>query len=268
MTLRDRLFSSAWQPLTPRGVAAFSRASLTRVLLVQSCVALFAAGTVVWFLSHSWFPVVREAIQQLPAEGEIRRGELVWRGDSPKRLAANSFLSFSVDLWRDGAPSREAHVAVEFGRKDVRVHSLFGYAASRYPDAVIEFNRPGMQPWWGAWEPWLLVAAAVATVAGLMASWWLLGTAYAVVVWLTALYANRELRWSGCWKLAAAAMMPGTLIMTLGVFAYGLGFVDLIRLAVVFAVHWLTEWIYLFVSPFFLPPDSEPGKQKRNPFAG
>lgn len=268
MTLKNRLFSSAWQPLTPRGVAAFSRASLPQVLLVQLVVALFAAAAVVWFLSHGWFPVVREAIQQLPAEGEIRRGEFVWRGDSPKRLSANSFLSFSVDLWRDGTPSREAHMAVEFGRKDVRIHSLFGYAEVQYPAVMIEFNRPGLQPWWGAWEPWLLAAAAVATVAGLMASWWLLGTAYSVVAWLAALYSNRELSWGAGWKLAAAALMPGALMMTLGIIAYGLGFIDLIRLALVFGIHWLPGWIYLFVSPFFLPRDPTAAKQKRNPFAG
>ena len=35
----------AWQPITPRGVAAFARASWGRVLLAQFLCALAAAGT-------------------------------------------------------------------------------------------------------------------------------------------------------------------------------------------------------------------------------
>ena len=35
----------AWEPLTPRGVAAFARARLGRLLLVQFIAALLASGT-------------------------------------------------------------------------------------------------------------------------------------------------------------------------------------------------------------------------------
>ena len=73
----------AWQPLTVRGVAAFARASLGRLLLVQFIVALLAAGTVVWFLHKAWFPTIGEAIRQLPPQGEIRSGRLDWQGPTP-----------------------------------------------------------------------------------------------------------------------------------------------------------------------------------------
>ena len=71
----------AWEPLTPRGVAAFARAKLGRLLLVQFIVALLAAASVVWFLDDGCFPTISEAIQQLPADGEIRSGKLDWHGD-------------------------------------------------------------------------------------------------------------------------------------------------------------------------------------------
>src|SRR5438128_2088943 len=90
--------SIAWQPLTPRGVAAFARASLGRLLLVQFCIALFTEATTVWFLQNAWYPVITKAIDQLPAQGEIRSGQLDWRGDSPMPLADNSFLALAVDL--------------------------------------------------------------------------------------------------------------------------------------------------------------------------
>ena len=83
MSASDHKVQIAWQPLTARGVAAFARASLGRLLLVQLIVALLAAGTVVWFLQGCWFPTIGEAIRALPAQGELRAGKLDWKGTSP-----------------------------------------------------------------------------------------------------------------------------------------------------------------------------------------
>ena len=80
MNASDDKAQFAWQPLTVRGVAAFASATLGRLLLVQFIVALLAAGTVVWFLHRAWFPMIGEAIRQLPPQGEIRSGRLDWPG--------------------------------------------------------------------------------------------------------------------------------------------------------------------------------------------
>src|SRR5258708_5871260 len=88
----------AWQPLTPRGVAAFVETSFGRVFLVELFFALLAAASVIWFLHDDWFPTVREAISNLPQRGEIRRGLLNWHEDSPTLLASSRFLSLVVDL--------------------------------------------------------------------------------------------------------------------------------------------------------------------------
>jgi len=53
----------AWEPLTPRGVAAFARAKLGRLLLVQFIVALVAAASVGWFFDDGCFPTITAAIQ-------------------------------------------------------------------------------------------------------------------------------------------------------------------------------------------------------------
>src|SRR5262249_43556347 len=86
----------AWQPLTFRGVAAFARASFSRVLLVQFIVALLAAGAVVWFLRTAWFPTVRTAITQLPNEGQISHRELRVPRRPVLPLAESRFLSISL----------------------------------------------------------------------------------------------------------------------------------------------------------------------------
>src|SRR5262245_8968620 len=122
----DERTHSAWLPLTPRGVAAFARASLGRLLLVEFIFALIAAAVVIWFLQETWCPSVRQAIRRLPVEGTIRRGHLTWRGDSPANLAGNQFLNLTVDLWHEGGVGNESHLSLEFGRSDIRVRSLLG----------------------------------------------------------------------------------------------------------------------------------------------
>src|SRR5882672_7981748 len=78
--------SFAWQPLTPRGVAAFARTTFGRLLLVEFVVALIVTGTVVWFVVVAWFPTVRAAIRRLPEQGAIRQGELNSPRTAPEPL--------------------------------------------------------------------------------------------------------------------------------------------------------------------------------------
>lgn len=260
--------TSAWQPLTPHGVAAFARASLLRLLLVEFVVAVLAAAAVIWFLHDVWFPSVREAIRQLPAASEIRQGKLAWRGDSPIYLAGDRFLAIVVDLNHEAEVGREADLSVEFGQREWRIYSLLGYASVNYPaDRVVAFNQAELEPWWGAWEPAILAGTGTLVVLGLMAVWALLAAVHLPGALLVAFFANRELSWAGAWRLASAALMPGALLMTLGVLLYGLSALDLVRLGMCVAVHFVAGWIYLFISPLFLPRHPSVQSLKGNPFA-
>jgi hypothetical protein len=257
----------AWQPLTTRGVAAFARASLGRLLLVQFIVALIAAGSVVWFLHQAWFPAIGDAIRQLPPQGELRSGRLNWQGATPSRLAEGRFLAFVVDLDHTGTARSPAHVQVEFGRTDCKVFSLLGYVQGKYPpNRALAFNRTELGPWWGAWAPALLAIVAGLVVAGLMLSWACLATVYFLPVWLVGFFANRDLSLQGSWCLAGAALMPGALFLCAAIFLYGWGALDLVRLAVAATVHVVMGWVYLFASPFWLPRHPA-AVVKANPFA-
>lgn len=268
MKLLDQLLHSAWEPLTPRGVVTFTRASLGRLWVAQLIAALLAAVGVVWFLQIAWFPVVQETIQQLPREGEISRGQLVWRGDTPARLAANRFLSLAVDLWHEGDLGNESHLSIEFGRTNLRLRSILGYTEVAYPRAwAIEFNEPKLEPWWGAWQPGILAGVAALTVIGLFATWTVLATLYFLPTWLLAFFANRDLNGRGSWRLAAAGLMPGALFMTLTIAAYGLGLLDLVYLGWCFSFHFLIGWIYLLVCVLLLPRHPEVAALRKNPFA-
>ena len=256
----------AWEPITPRGVAAFAHARLGRLLLVQFVVALIVGSGMAWLLHTGFFPSVTSAVERLPPQGEIRRGNLEWTGDSPQTLASGSFLSIAVDLEHSGEARSLAHFQFEFGRTNLLAHSLLGYASINYPDNwIIAFNRPELLPRWGAWRPVFLAASVLATVIYLMSSWCILAALYCAPVWLLGYFANRDLTMKGSWRLAGAALMPGAFVMLVAIFFFGIGMFDLVHIGFALAVHFLIGWIYLVISTFYVPLIGEAGGP-RNPF--
>ncbi len=255
----------AWAPITPRGVAAFARASFERLFVVQSVVALLGAAAVVWFLCDGIFPTVNAAIAQLPDTGEIHGGKLEWRADSPVLLAEGRILAFSVDLEHGGSLRSPADFQFEFGADSVRIFSLFGETELAYPPGyIIAANQTDARPAWGAWAPDVLGLAAIVTFFGLLMVWALLATIYFLPVWLICLFTNRDLNFRASWKLAGAALMPGALLVSLSLVLYDLGGFDLVQFCFAFGMHIVIGWIYLFVSPMFL--NRALPAEKKNPF--
>ena len=259
------LLPAAWQPLTFRGVAAFAEAKLGRLLLVQFIVALLTAGTVCWFLSIHWFPSVRNAIRQLPETGAIRAGQLTTPRDSAAPLVETRYLSIAVDAADSGVASSLADLRVEFHRTNFAVCGFAGCVRRAYStSSTMQFSRSELESWWGAWQPMLFGLAAVAVVAGLFASWLLLATLYFPVAWIIAYFKDRRLTAQGAWKLAAAALLPGALLVCVGIVLYGLGVADLLRLLVLWLAHFAVGWLYLVMAPFRLPRVA--AKTATNPF--
>lgn len=255
----------AWEPITPRGVAAFARASFERLFVVQSVAALLGAAAVVWLLSDGIFPTIDAAIGELPEVGEIHGGRLDWRDDSPVLLAEGRILAISVDLEHGGALRSPADFQFEFGSDSVRIFSLFGETEISYPRGyVIATNQTDARPAWGAWAPDILGLAAIGVFFGLLLIWAALATIYFLPVWLICLFGNRDLNFRASWRLAGAALMPGALLMSLSLVLYGLGGFDIVQLCFAFGMHVVIGWIYLFVSPMFLRRVLP--AEKKNPF--
>ncbi len=267
MQAMDRFFQTAWQPFTPRGVARFASASFGRLLVVQLIVALLAAAVVTWCVRTVWFPVVREAIQNLPEHGQVRSGRLQWVGASPQALGEGRCLALAVDLDHSGEARGASHVSLELGTVSVRVYSLFGYVEMPYPAGwAFALNRPEVSPWWGAWSPVILLGVFGGTMATLLASWAVLALAYCVPVWLLGRLLNRELCLRGAWRLCGAAQMPGALCLTVALVSYGLGWFDPLRLLVAFGAHLVVSWVCLVMAPLAL--SSVQTAVQANPFAG
>lgn len=255
----------AWEPITPRGVAAFARASLERLFVVQGVGALVVALSAVWLLSDGVFPTINAAIDNLPEMGSIHGGRLDWRADSPVILAEGGILAISVDLDHSGTLHSPADFQFEFGRDSLCILSLFGEAELYYPrDYIFYVNQPDARPVWGAWSPNILALAAVGTFFGLLAAWAVLATVYCLPVWLICFFTNRDLSLPACWRLAGAALMPGALLVALALVLYDLRAFDFVQLCFAFGMHLIIGWIYLFVSPLFL--NRARPSEKSNPF--
>jgi hypothetical protein len=238
------------------------------LLLLQFLFALLAAMALVWFLRTAWFPTIRQAVAQLPERGELNSGKLNWFENSPQLLAEGHFLAFVVDTNHTGALRSPAQIQVEFGRDDIFFYSLAGYRAWPYPkEWKIGFNRAGLQPWWGAWEPPMQWLAFAGMLFWCMASWWLLATVYFLPVWFGGFFANRDLNFRRSWKLAGAALMPGALVMIMAIIVYGFGMLDLVQLAAAVGAHLIVSWVYLVWSVWAAPKLLASAAPPANPFA-
>lgn len=258
----------AWQPITPRGVSAFAHAPLRRVLFVQLLVALLVAATVVWFLQTAWFPTVRQAIRQLPDQGQIRSQQLQLPVAPPELLAEGRHLAFVVDLQGQSRAGLDSDLLVKFTPKGWEICGLVGCLTFQYPRfQTLQFNRAELEPWWDAWKPFLLGLAAAATLVKLFLVWFILATVYTPIVRVIGFFGHRCLTLAGSWKLSAAALMPGALLGTLGIVGYGAGVLDPIRLAAVGVLHLLLGWLYLVFGTLALPRLDETAPASRNPFA-
>ena len=261
--------SASWQPITFGGVASFARASIGRLVIVQFIVALLVAGSVSCFMAVAWFPVVRMAIERLPEIGAIRRGQLDWSGPSPCLLAEASFLSITVDVANSQPTGQSADVQLVLHEGGFKTKSLFGSLTSSYPkDWTIALNRAEVEPRWGAWQPFLLVGIGVGVVIIVMTIWLVLATFYLLPLRLLAFYSDRVVSWSGCWRMAGAAQLPGALLMSGGILLYSFNRLNLIGLLFAWLLHVVVSWIYIGCAPTRLSRLAGSLRRRDNPFGG
>ena len=269
MKLAEGSSHEAWQPFTPRGVAAFANAAFRRVLLVQLIFAALAGIAVTTFLASAWFPTVSDAIQKLPDQGYIRGGQLVYTAESPRLLASSSWLSITVDLPQGQTYRTGSDVQAEFSSKSVRFISLAGYWDTPYPSGwIIAFNQPELGSWWNAWEPFLAAGAGLIFAVGLMGLWAFLALIYGIPAGVICRFVEHDIHWRAVWKLCCAGQLPGSLLMSFTLLLYSLRAIDLVQWLFVFVAHVVVGWVYIFLSTFFIPRTDRKRSRKPNPFGG
>jgi hypothetical protein len=258
---------AAWQPFTFGGLAAFARAGVGRLLLVELMFAVLVSGSAVWFLRRAWSPVILQAIQKMPETARIADGRLA--GIDATIIAETKFFAIAVTPDTSEQIGQSADVQIQFRPTDVRVGSVFrpdwGWEFAYGPGGALELSRSNLEPWWGAWHPIFLAAAGLAILASLCGIWALLALFYTVPAKAMACLADRDLSWSGAWRMGCASLLPGAGLLAAAVFLYGWQAVDLAGLAFLFAAHAPMGWVYLAGGVWACPRlDLNPPKQ--NPF--
>ncbi len=259
-------FPRPWQPLTPRGAAAFAHTSLNRVCAFQLAVAGVLALSFAWFLQAAVFPVVHRSVLQLPETGVIELGELRLPAQTPVMVAENDWLALRVDLESPGDQSLVRDLEIRFGPNSVRACTGLGCMTFIYPPGwTIPFNRLEVVPWWEAWETVLTATGAFSLFCFLLVTWWTLSTLYAPLPRVLAFFSDRELSLDGAWRMAAASLLAGAIFMGLGILALGMGWIRLTTLLLFFLVHLTIPIVYVVVGTSVLPPRSRISKGP-NPF--
>jgi len=257
----------AWQPLTFSGVAAFAGETFTRLWMVQLIVSILVAGSMVWTLETGWFPVIEQAIDGLADNAEIRNRQLEWPNDRSTPLAENSFLSIRVDP--DGIVSTDqgADIQLVFTKTGLKVRSLLGFVEASYPAGwAMSLRRADVRAWWGAWRFFLPIGLGVMVVLCLFINWSALACLYCFPVRVIAFYLDRAVTWRSCWRLAAAALLPGALVMSGGLVLYSLHRIELVGLLFAWLLHVIVAWVYVAYSPTRLPRLGNPPASRKNPF--
>ncbi|MGI8965104.1 MAG: hypothetical protein ACR2H1_03335, partial [Limisphaerales bacterium] len=121
----------AWQPLTPRGVAAFAFASWRRLYLIELFFGLLAMTSLIWFLNRNISSAITEALQQLPETAVLQNGEL--KNLKSKTLTSGKFLALIIDLEANIQTGQTADVQIEFGEKQFKICALLGCLDFNYP---------------------------------------------------------------------------------------------------------------------------------------
>lgn len=234
-----------WNPFTFRGVAAYADLPFTHLLLAQILVALLTAGSVACLFERGWRPSIESGVNALPEVAGIRGGLLDWSGPTPARLGAGPYVSLVIDPQELGGLGREADIEISLLEREFRVRMVAGHLALPYPRQVsVDLSRVVAQPWWGAWHGTLLAGLVVGVIAQVTVTWWMLAALYAWPLGVLAFYADRRLTLSGAWKLAAAALLPGAVLMDAAILAYAFRYLVFFQLLSIGVIHFAVGWAF------------------------
>jgi len=261
----------AWQPFTFKGVAAFGSAGAGGTLLIACLIGCLAAAASAYFLCRAWLPVVSSAVGNLPPRAEIRGERLSWPTNASATLGESAFLALRINPTARLDPGQSADVQVVFTRSTLEVSDLFGAISIPYPsDYTFSLSRSEVEPLWGAWMPYVVLALAIVVWLGLMLTWGILASLFAVPLRILAWLLHKRTTLAGCWRLAIMALMPGAVLMSVALFLYARRQISLIQFFILVAAHFVLHLTYLTIAPLRLAtrPDVTGDAGQQTPAAG
>jgi hypothetical protein len=257
----------AWNPFTPAGVASFANSPLSQLLTVQFVGALLVFLSFTFYLDRSWATALDSAVENFPAGSRLQDGRLWVPGGDTVLLSTNRFVGI-VYTERDAADS-VSDIKIRLSSTGLSIATLPGYIALPYPRSwSIALDRGSLSPRWGAWRSAVVPLTAGAGTLGVVFSWILLAGLYAWPLRLLVFFRDKLTSRLGCWKLCAAALLPGALLMASATVFHTLGQIPIIGLAMAFVTHLLLGWAYVICGAVALPFLPEAERLRDNPFNG
>ncbi|MGA2751123.1 MAG: hypothetical protein ABSG59_20335 [Verrucomicrobiota bacterium] len=258
---------TAAQPFTFGGVAAFANPRLGRLMLIELLVAVVFGTTLVWFVQRRYFPVIVQAIQRMPETARLEQGRL--EGVPQTLICESKFLAIAVTPDAALDIGQGADLQFQLRQTDFCVNSVYrpdwGWEIEYGGGATLNLRRSILEPWWGAWQPVIVAGVGAGVALMLPMVWAVLATIYVAPVKILAWFADRSLSWTGAWRLASAALMPGALVLAADVALYGTQAIDLVGLSFFFIAHLVIGWVYL-VGGVCATPRFHLKEANRNPF--
>jgi hypothetical protein len=236
--------------------------------LLQAFTAMAAGLALAWALHHTWLPVLRTAVANWPGLVRCEQGRFEFPAPQPRLLAEGHDLALVLDPDHRGTVRAPSLLQVQWGRETVRLLGPWGQWEGGYPRFwSFEWDGTAAQAAWQAWEPILSVLLAGATSVGVVVGWYGLAGLYWLPLRLGAGGLGRVTRPGLLWRVALAAQLPGTWFLVASLVAFGVGWVNVLRLGVAFGLHWVISWICLVGLVWVLPSGGSRPPGRGNPFA-
>lgn len=220
----------------------------------QLLVAVLAAAVVVGSVHRIYGRAVEHAVAYLPEGAAIREGTLVWSATQPALLYQGPRISLVVEPSGSRETGLASDVTVTLEAHQLAVRTPAGWRAYPYPiDRLISLSPVDVTSFLLTWRTPFFLALAGAVVMGLLVSWWLLAAAYSVLLWPLALAFRRAASLGTVWRLAAASLLPGALLMIAATAIYATGQLNLVGWLLAQPLHLVVGWLYCAGSLVRLP---------------
>jgi hypothetical protein len=268
-------------PTTFGGVAALACRPMNWLGLWQLLTALAIGVVLTLVLAITWVKDVDHSLADLGSAGEIRGGHFQPATRETRLLHASMFLAIAIVGDPTDEPISSADVTLWLEPDGWSAHSLLGQIEGPYPATWrVTLDRVEMSGLWAAWKAPILLALGLSVSAILLFNWSMLATIYCPILRALAWSMGRPLGLTACWKLGAAALLPGALLMTCAIALYATHQLALIGLLLAVPLHFIIGWIYgvgglwripkadLAANPFIpeLPPEPSAPAKPTNPF--